>query len=76
MTRRAFKFVTIVVAAVSLGVFATGCQAECVDKFDCKSIQSRPENVKLGKQFTCVEAKCVECAKDGCPGTLIPDAGP
>ena len=76
MSRRAFKFVTMILAAGALGVSATGCEAECVDQFDCKNIQSREENVKAGKLFTCVEAKCVECAKDGCPGTVVRDGGP
>ncbi len=73
MTRRsglsALKFIKVALLATPLMFVTTGCNPECVDKYDCKTLEALPENVTAKKKFTCEANKCVECAKTGCPGT-------
>ena len=43
----------LVVVALPLSILATGCNPECVDKFDCKSKNTSTTS------YTCVSNKCV-----------------
>lgn len=47
-----------VVAALALGValVGTGCNPECVDKYDCLA------DAKVGSNFTCENNRCVKQA--------------
>ena len=56
----------VAVIALPLSILSAGCNPECVDKYDCKS-----KNTKT-TEYTCVSNKCVV----GSAGGDAPDAGP
>jgi hypothetical protein len=45
----------VALGTLSLGLLVTGCQSECVDRFDCASKGSPGE----GRQYSCVDERCV-----------------
>ena len=54
----------LALGALSLGLLVTGCQPECVDRFDCANKDDPGE----GKQYVCESERCV--VRD-----VTPDAG-
>jgi hypothetical protein len=52
---RWFGRFSVALGAAALGLLVTGCEPECVDQFDC----ARKGNAGEGKQFACVDNRCV-----------------
>jgi hypothetical protein len=64
------KAALLALLATPVIVFSTGCNPECVDKFDCYSKVTAAQ-----QNWTCVDSKCVVGSPDP-DVTGAADAGP
>lgn len=63
------KAALLVLLATPVIVLSTGCNPECVDKYDCVT-----KVTATSKLWTCVDSKCVVGSPDPTAGAA--DAGP